>query len=43
MFESFTGSAGNQEIRFHYLRGYDERYKEILVFISMNKCYSNIS
>ena len=32
-FESFTSST---KIRFYYLRGYDKRCNEILVFIAMN-------
>ena len=28
---------GKEEIRFHNLRGYDQRYNKILVFIIMNK------
>ena len=35
-------ARGNDEIRFHYLRGYDQRYNKILVFIIMNKRYTNI-
>ena len=33
---------GKEEIRFHNLRGYDQRYNKILVFIIMNKRSTNI-
>ena len=43
IFWKFTSSTGNEEMRFHYQRGYDQRYNEILVFITMNKRSTNIS
>ena len=33
---------GNEENRLHYLREYDQRYNEILVFIAMNKRYTEL-
>ena len=43
IFWKFTSSTGNEEMRFHYQRGYHQRYNEILVFITMNKRSTNIS
>ena len=35
--KSFTSSTGSEVIRFHSLRGYDQRYNEILAFIVKKK------
>ena len=35
--KSFTSSTGSEVIRFHSLRGYDQRYNEILAFIAKKK------